>query len=184
MQKQLSFAVGWLCALGWQAAMPSVAFVAAQQVLALVAVCDAEYVIKGWHGTLLTMAFVLAAIFFNTSAISKLPVLEGLAVVLHVFGFLAFIVVLWVMGPRAPAKETFTHFEDKNNWGSVGLATLVGVIGPVTTYLGGGKWTAVERSILTGSSGSNHCRAISFPCRQLLCCSGLHSLWRSSAQYS
>ena len=139
IQKELSFAVGWLCALGWQAAMPSVAYVGAQQVLALISVCNRDYVIQGWHGALLTMAFVLAAIWFNTSAIGKLPILEGLAVVLHIFGFFAFITVLWVMGPRAPAKETFTHFEDANHWGSTGLATLVGVLGPVTTFLGGGE---------------------------------------------
>ena len=73
------------------------------------------------------MAFVLAAIWFNTSAIGKLPILEGLAVVLHVFGFFAFVVILWVMGLRANAKETFTVFADDNSWGSVGLATLVGL---------------------------------------------------------
>ena len=117
--------------------MPTVAYVGAQQVMALIAVCDPNYVIQGWHGALLTMAFVLAAIFFNTSAIGKLPILEGLAVVLHVCGFFAFIVILWVMGPRADAKRTFTVFKDDNNWGSVGLATLIGMVGPATTYLGG-----------------------------------------------
>lgn len=72
LQKQLSFAVGWLCALGWQAAMPSVcwmslvaidqqnadiriqvAYIAAQQVLALISVCNRDYVIQGWHGALM-----------------------------------------------------------------------------------------------------------------------------------
>lgn len=147
MQKQLSFAVGWLCALGWQAAMPSVAYVGAQQVLALISICNREYVIQGWHGALLTMAFVLAAIWFNTSAIGKLPVLEGLAVLLHIFGFVAFVVVIWVMGPRNSANLTFTHFQDQNEWGSVGLATMVGVLGPVTTYLGGGTLSRCSRGI-------------------------------------
>ena len=73
----------------------------------------------------------------KTSAIGKLPILEGLAVVLHVFGFLAFIVILWVMGSRADTNATFTHFQDENDWGSIGLATLIGVVGPATTYLGG-----------------------------------------------
>lgn len=117
--------------------MPTVAYVGAQQVLTLISVCKDDYVIQGWHGALLTMAFVLAAIFFNTSAIGKLPFLEGLAVVLHLFGFFAFIIILWVMGPRAAAKETFTVFRDDNNWGSVGLATLIAMVWPTTTYLGG-----------------------------------------------
>ncbi|TKA48065.1 hypothetical protein B0A54_01557 [Friedmanniomyces endolithicus] len=91
----------------------------------------------GWHGALLTGAYVLSAILFNTSAIGKLPILEGLAVVLHIFGFFAFVVIFWVMGPRASAEETFTTFADDNGWGSVGLATLIGMVGPTTTYLGG-----------------------------------------------
>lgn len=83
------------------------------------------------------MAIVLAAISFNTFAIGKLPILEGLAVVLHVFGFFAFIIILWVMGPRAAAEPTFTDFVDDNHWGSVGLATLIAMVAPATTYLGG-----------------------------------------------
>ena len=65
-----------------------------------------------------------------------MPILEGLAVVLHVFGFFAFLVIFWVMGPRAPAEKVFTTFADDNNWGSLGLATLIGIVGPSTTYLG------------------------------------------------
>lgn len=137
LQKPMSFAVGWLSAFGWQAAMPSVAFMGAQQVLALISICDRNFVIKGWHGALITMAFVLAAIFFNTVAIGKLPILEGLAVIFHFFGFFAFIVIMWVMGPRANAKDTLTTFEDGNNWGNFGLATLIAMVGPVATYLGG-----------------------------------------------
>ncbi|KJX99138.1 amino acid permease like protein [Zymoseptoria brevis] len=136
LQKPLSYAVGWLCALGWQGAMPTVAYVGAQQVLALISVCDQSFVIKGWHGALLTIAYVLAAISFNTFAIGKLPILEGLAVVVHIFGFFAFIVIMWTMGPREPAGVVFTTFADDNGWGSLGLATLIGMIGPTTTYLG------------------------------------------------
>ena len=39
-QKQLSYAVGWLVCLGWQSAMPTVAYVGAQQTLALISVCQ------------------------------------------------------------------------------------------------------------------------------------------------
>lgn len=95
-----------------------------------------DYVLQGWHGALLTIAFVLFAILFNTSAIGKMPIIEGLAVVLHVFGFFAFLIILWVMGPRAPAEETFTTFADDMGWGSLGLATLVGMVGPTTTFAG------------------------------------------------
>jgi hypothetical protein len=96
--------------------------------MALISVCDPSYVAQGWHGALLTMAMVASAISFNTFAIGKLPVLEGLAVILHIFGFFAFFIILWVMGPRAPAQEVFTTFQNGNNWSSVGLATLIGIV--------------------------------------------------------
>lgn len=79
--------------------MPAVAFTGAQQVLAFISICDRSFVIQGWHGALLTMAFVLAAIFFNTYAIGKLPILESLAVVFHIVGFFVFIIIIWAMGP-------------------------------------------------------------------------------------
>jgi amino acid transporter len=43
---------------------------------------------------------------------------------------------MWTMGPREPAGVVFTNFQDGNGWGSLGLATLIGMIGPTTTYLG------------------------------------------------
>lgn len=64
------------------------------------------------------MAFVLSAIFFNTSAIGKLPILEGLAVVLHFFGFFAFIIILWVS--ETPIKKNMVKVAE----GSVPEITL------------------------------------------------------------
>ena len=134
-QKQLSYAVGWLAAIGWQVLMAGVSFVGAQQTQALIVICDPSYVIQGWQGALLSMAFMTSAILFNTFAIGKLTILEGLAILLHFFGFVALVVILWVMGPRA-GSETFVTFTDEYGWGSKGLATMVSIIGPMTTYLG------------------------------------------------
>lgn len=47
LQRPLSYAVGWLCALGWQAAMPTVAYIGGGQLLALISICDSSYEIKG-----------------------------------------------------------------------------------------------------------------------------------------
>ncbi|KAK3679100.1 hypothetical protein LTR37_021446 [Vermiconidia calcicola] len=134
-QKQLSYTVGWLAAIGWQVLMAGVAFVGAQQTQALIVVCNPNHVITGWHSALLSIAFMVCAILFNTLAIGKITILEGLAIVLHFFGFVAFIVILWVMGPRA-GPDTFSQFTDENDWGNLGLATLVSIVGPMTTYLG------------------------------------------------
>ncbi|KAK4556672.1 hypothetical protein LTR86_006243 [Recurvomyces mirabilis] len=69
-------------------------------------------------------------------AINKMPLIEGLVVVIHLFGFFAFVVIFWVLGPREPASRVFTEFQDQNGWGSYGLATLVSVVGPSAALIG------------------------------------------------
>jgi amino acid transporter len=40
------------------------------------------------------------------------------------------------MAPRADPKTVWTDFQDNSGWGSVGVATLVGILGPVVTLIG------------------------------------------------
>ncbi|TKA56319.1 hypothetical protein B0A55_13195, partial [Friedmanniomyces simplex] len=137
VQKPLSYAVGWMALLGWQVGMPAVAYIFAQQILALITVCDPTYVIQGYQGALMTIASATSSIALSVFVMQKLTLAEGLAVVVHCFGFVAFLAILWVMGPKAGGYETFFNFQDQNEWGSKGLATLVGIIGPVATFIGG-----------------------------------------------
>ncbi|CAN9322453.1 unnamed protein product [Alternaria alternata] len=127
----LLYVIGWLCVIAWQTGMAGTAFAVAQQLQGLIALNMPDYAIQGWHGTLLSIAIVLCSILGNTILVKKLPLMEGLALVLHVFGFFAFLVVLWVMGPRSNVHDTWTKFEDPSGWGNTGLATLVGVLGPI-----------------------------------------------------
>ncbi|KAK6389446.1 hypothetical protein LTR81_027054, partial [Elasticomyces elasticus] len=136
VQKPLSYAVGWLCTLGWQTAMPAISYTTALQIVALINTCNPEYQTHGWHAALLTIAVEVFAILFNIFAINKFQLIEGIVVIIHVFGFLAIIVIFWVMGPRTPANVTFFTFQDSYGWGSSGLATLVSVVGPVASLIG------------------------------------------------
>ncbi|KAF2717936.1 amino acid transporter [Polychaeton citri CBS 116435] len=136
-QKQLSYAVGWMAALGWQVGLPACSYVFAQQILALITVCDETYIIRGWHGSLMTIASATITIVLSIFVMQKLTLAEGIAVVVHCFGFVVFLTVLWVMGPKAKAYDTFFHFEDQNGWGNLGVASLAGLIGPISTFIGG-----------------------------------------------
>jgi len=40
------------------------------------------------------------------------------------------------MAPRNSAKMVFTQFTDGGNWGNIGLSCLVGMLGPVFTFIG------------------------------------------------
>ena len=116
--------------------MCSISFATAQQFQGLIALNVPSYVIKGWHATLLTIGVVIFAMTWNTILVRKLPLLEGIVMTLHIFGFFAFVVVLWVLGPRSDPKDVFTDFQDNGNWGSIGLSCLVGLTGPVITLIG------------------------------------------------
>jgi choline transport protein len=59
LQKPTSYAIGWLCALGWQSAMPLLSYSSGLQVIALIGVCQPEYYATGWQAALFTIAFVL-----------------------------------------------------------------------------------------------------------------------------
>ena len=56
--------------------------------------------------------------------------------VLHIFGFFAVFITMWVLGPRSPSKEVFGGFQDNAGWGSVGLSVLVGQLAPIFALLG------------------------------------------------
>ncbi|KAK5695095.1 hypothetical protein LTR17_024620 [Elasticomyces elasticus] len=116
--------------------MPLISYTAAQQIMALIATCQADFVGQGCQGALLTIAFVVFAILFNMFTINKTPLIKGLVVIIHLFGFFAFVLIFWVLGPREPASRVFTEFRDQNGWGSYGLATLVVVVGPSAALIG------------------------------------------------
>ncbi|KAH8712170.1 amino acid/polyamine transporter I [Phaeosphaeriaceae sp. PMI808] len=135
-QKFLSYIVGWMCVIGWQAAMATTAFAATQQVQGLIVLNLPSYTIQKWHTTLFCIAITSFAILWNTLFVKTLPFLEGVGFILHLFGFIAFLVVLWVLGPRSEPRTVWTNFEDNNGWGNAGLATLVGILGPIVTLIG------------------------------------------------
>jgi amino acid transporter len=94
-QRFLSYIVGWLCFTGWQAAICSITFLCGTIIQGLIALNNEKYALEGqrpWHGTLLVIAVTAFAIFFNTALAKKLPLVEGLLLVLHVVGFFAIII--------------------------------------------------------------------------------------------
>jgi choline transport protein len=56
--------------------------------------------------------------------------------VIHVLGFFAVFVTIWVLGNQSLTKEVWTQFGDYEGWGSYGLAMLVGSNGASVTLLG------------------------------------------------
>ncbi|KAK5124732.1 hypothetical protein LTR85_001445 [Meristemomyces frigidus] len=139
VQKQLSYAVGWFGLIAWQVSLSSCAYIFTQQILAIITLYDASYLMQGWQGALMTIASAMAAIITSVYVMQRLDFAEGLAIVIHVLGLIAFLAILWVMGPGKDADpyDVFFGFQDANRWGSKGVAAFVGIIGPCSTFIGG-----------------------------------------------
>ncbi|KAF2656678.1 amino acid transporter [Lophiostoma macrostomum CBS 122681] len=135
-QKFLSYMIGWLCVLGWQTGAANTAFLAGTQIQGLIVLNKQDYGFEAWHGTLLVFAVSAFNVIFNTFLAKKLPLIEGIVLVVHIFGFFAILVTLWVMGPKSDPYTTFTTFNDYGVWNSSGLATLSGLVAVVLPLLG------------------------------------------------
>jgi amino acid transporter len=118
--------VGWLSALGWQAAIAVTAFGAGNIILQMAALSYPDYVPTRWQGTLITIAVVVFSLLFNTVGAKHLPLFESMILFLHIFGFFAILIPLWVLAPKVPAKTVFTDFENFGGWSSIGGACVIG----------------------------------------------------------
>ncbi|KAK2879362.1 hypothetical protein FQN49_000950 [Arthroderma sp. PD_2] len=151
-QKFLSYITGWLSVLGWQGGFASICFLCGTLIQGLLVLNYGEsYQFERWHGTLLTFAIALIATFVNTYAAGHLPSLEGLILILHIFGFFATFITLWVMGERSPSTEVFTEFTNFGDWSTVGLAVIVGQITPIFSFLGPDGATHIAEEIKDAS---------------------------------
>ncbi|OCK81368.1 amino acid transporter [Lepidopterella palustris CBS 459.81] len=150
-QKFLSYLVGWLCVLGWQTGIPSIGYLAGTQIQGLIILNNPSYVPERWHGTLLVIAVASYSIIFNTLLARKLPLIEGTVLILHIFGFFAILIVLWVLAPRSKASDVFGQFQDNAGWGNVGLSCLVGQLAPVFSLLGSDAATHMSEELRDAS---------------------------------
>jgi choline transport protein len=137
--------------LGWQTGIAITAFLAGGQIQGLLILNNPNYVPERWHGTLLIIAVATFAIVFNTLLARKLPLVEGIVLVLHIFGFFAVFITMWVLGPRSPTSEVFGSFQDNAGWGSVGLSVLVGQLAPVLSLLGADAATHMSEELRDAS---------------------------------
>ena len=83
------------------------------------------------------MIIFLALTFgFNIFLSHKLPLAEGIILVLHVLAFFAYLIVFWVMADLGSAKNVFTEFSNGGGWSSQGVSCLVGLVTPIWCFIG------------------------------------------------
>ena len=85
---------------------------------------------------MLVIAITAFAIVFNTFLAKKLPMVEGLILIIHIVGLFAIVIPLWVLAPRNTAKAVFTEFSNGGGWSSTGTSVMVGLSTSIVSMLG------------------------------------------------
>lgn len=95
--------------LAWQTNAAAGSFITGTVIQGLLVLNYPAYVYENWHGTLLMIAMGLFSVFFNTVLARKLPMIEGLVLLIHIGAFFGIVVTLWVLAPRADVGPLQTH---------------------------------------------------------------------------
>lgn len=114
--------------MSWQGGVASGAFLIGTATQGLISINRPSYEAQGWQGTLFVIAVALIVFNLNIWCARALPLLQNVLLVLHVFGFAAIVIILWVVARVQPASAVFTQFENNGGWSSMGLSLMVGQI--------------------------------------------------------
>ncbi|KAI5362562.1 Putative amino acid/polyamine transporter I [Septoria linicola] len=135
-QRFLSYVVGWLGVLGWQALQASIGFQAGTIIQGLLVLNYPDsYTPERWHGSLLVIAVLIFGACFNIFLATRLHLVEGTILIVHVYGIFCILVPLWILSPRSTAEFAWTTFQDPG-WNSAGLSALIGMQACVVPLLG------------------------------------------------
>lgn len=66
---------------------------------------------EAWQVTLVVFLFIFLCVGFNIFFAHQLPLAEGIILFVHVFGFFAFLLVLWIMADHTDTTTVFTTFK-------------------------------------------------------------------------
>ncbi|KAI0895209.1 amino acid transporter [Annulohypoxylon nitens] len=135
-RKFMSYLIGWLTVIGWQAAVASLGFLSAQLIQGLAVMGNPSYDPLAWQRTLLLWASIAFAVCVNTVISTALPKVEGLVLIVHVLGFFGILVPLVYLSPKNSTEEVFTVFLNEGGWQTQGLSFMLGMIGAVFNFLG------------------------------------------------
>ncbi|CAP92223.1 Pc13g11540 [Penicillium rubens Wisconsin 54-1255] len=136
-QALLSYLTGWICVLGWHTGIAGCSYTVANMMVGAIAINYPDtYTYERWHVTLLVIAVAIVALMFNTFLAQKLPLIEGIILIVHCFGFFGILIPLWVLSPKVPASEVFGSIENRGGWDNNGLACMAGLVGPIYALIG------------------------------------------------
>jgi choline transport protein len=126
-QRLLSYISGWMSTVSWQAGAAGGAFLNGTLIQGIIAAYDTSYIPKRWQGTLFVFAICLIEGIVNAFFVNQLPRLQKVMAVPHGLGWIAVIIVMWVLAPHATSHDVFFNWESFG-WSDMGLSVMVGQI--------------------------------------------------------
>jgi hypothetical protein len=147
-----SWLTGWVSIGGQIVLTASAAFAAGLQMQGLITLNHPEsYIPQRWQGMVFYWTILLYAAVVNIWGSKILPhtniasgrsddrpkvaLLTSLGV-LHIGGFLAFLIILGVMAPKHSAHYVFAEVSNTSGWANDGVSWLVGTLSTVYPFLG------------------------------------------------
>ncbi|KAG4441644.1 hypothetical protein IFR05_002851 [Cadophora sp. M221] len=127
-QQFLSHSMGWMSTLSWQAGTASGPFLVGTLIQSLISVNYPDYEATNWQGTLFVFAVTLIVWVLNVWGSRAMPLIQNLMLIVHVGGFLAILIIFWVLAPHNTAEVVFTRFTNDGGWSTMGLSLMVGQI--------------------------------------------------------
>ncbi|KAK3984857.1 GABA permease-like protein [Cladorrhinum sp. PSN332] len=133
VQKPLSYFIGWMSTLSWQAGTASGPFLVGTLIQSSAIVAHPSYAPTNWQGTLMVIAVTMLVWAGNVYGSRWMPLFQNVMLVFHILGFLIIIIIFWVLSPHATAHETFLRFPvvDETGWSPTGLSLMVGQISAI-----------------------------------------------------
>jgi len=102
----------------------------------MVAIYHPSYAMQNWHQTLSMIGIGIIGTLMNTFGARHLPILEGIVLVIHIFGFFCIVIILWVLAPKASPADVFGSFQNSGGWPNIGTACFVGTITATGSFAG------------------------------------------------
>jgi choline transport protein len=134
--------------VGWLSGTAALNFMAGTMMQSLAKLWHPNYSHEAWHSTLIIIGVALICTFLNTIAVKRLHFLELITLFVHFFGIFVVLFPLWILAPKASARQVFRTFEDNGGWGNIGIACLVAQIGPLFSLSRSDSGTHLCKSLM------------------------------------
>jgi len=179
--------------MGWLTSVSAGGFVMSTTLEALIDMENPGFLFTRWQATLVTILFLLMAVWFNTRGHALLPKIDTVSLLLHMAGFALTLLPLAVLAPKNSISDVMSKFTESGGWNSIGLSSLVGQVAILFCFQGSDGVVYISEEVRDASTVIPRCMIYSYLLNgfmgfvmlvtMLLCISDLDSTIHSPAPF-